>query len=91
MMRADDPKEKYAMILANTIQHLLRNSDELRDILKEAHEEGYEILLTIFSGIIVQERRKQQPDNPEAWPDTFEFTEFDKDFLQSIGIQVPDK
>ena len=94
-MSEDDHKKRLAMLIADAIQHLLRDSDELADILEEAHEEGYDIFLSIFSGIVIRRRGETQSEvrrkaGEEFLPLEFEFTESDKEFLRSIGIQIPE-
>jgi hypothetical protein len=92
-MSEDEQKKKFALMIADAIQQLLRDSDELANILEEAHEEGYDILLSIFSGIMIRRREAHaagKGSQEEALPIRFEFTEFDKEFLKSIGIRVPD-
>jgi predicted deacetylase len=92
-MYDEEPKRKFAIMIADAIQQMLRNSDELTEILEEAQEEGYDVVLSIFSGIMIR-RRDQADEDGEAdeqeLPETFQFSDADKEFLQSIGIQVPD-
>ncbi len=85
-MKKEDQRKRIAVMIANRIQEVLRESDELTELLEEARDDGYNVLLTVFSGIIV--RRREGEDAPPL-PIKFEFTDFDKDFLHSIGIQVP--
>ncbi len=93
-MSEDEQKKKFALMIADVIQQLLRDSDELADVLGKAHEEGYDIFLSIFSGIVVRRRgetqneARSQSKEEESLPLKFEFTEADKEFLKSIGIQV---
>ena len=94
-MSEDEQKKKLALMIADVIQQLLRDSDELADILGQAQEEGYDIFLSIFSGIVIRRREEAQSEGEMAeeeklLPLKFEFTESDKEFLKSIGIQVPD-
>lgn len=94
-MSEDEQKKKLALMIADVIQQLLRDSDELADILGQAQEEGYDIFLSIFSGIVIRRREEAQSEKEMAekeklLPLKFEFTESDKEFLKSIGIQVPD-
>ena len=94
-MSEDEQKKKLALMIADVIQQLLRDSDELADILGQAQEEGYDIFLSIFSGIVIRRREEAQSEGKRAeeeklLPLKFEFTESDKEFLKSIGIQVPD-
>ncbi len=87
----DEERRKYfAMLIADMIQDLLRDSDELSEILKAASEEGYDIFLTIFSGIMIRQREdSEKPEQSSPLPPKFEFTQFDKEFLQSIGVRPP--
>ncbi|GAK54946.1 hypothetical protein U27_01777 [Candidatus Vecturithrix granuli] len=86
----DEERRKYfAMLIADIIQDLLRDSDELSEILETASKEGYDIFLTIFSGIMIRERDDEEKSAP--LPPKFEFTQFDKEFLQSIGVRLPDE
>jgi len=96
-MHEDEQRKRLAIMIADVIQQLLRESDDLAEILRQAHQEGYDVFLSIFSGIIV--RRKDSEDTEEAadipeedqpLPEHFEFTEHDRAFLKSIGIQVPE-
>ena len=94
-MSEDEQKKKLALMIADVIQQLLRDSDELADILGQAQEEGYDIFLSIFSGIVIRRREEAQSEGEmvekeKLLPLKFEFTESDKEFLKSIGIQVPD-
>jgi hypothetical protein len=89
----DEERRKYfATLIADMIQDLLRDSDELSEILKAASEEGYDIFLTIFSGIMIRQREdSEKPEKSSPLPSKFEFTQFDKEFLQSIGIRPPEE
>jgi hypothetical protein len=97
-MNEDEKRKELAIKIADTIQHALRESDELARLLEQAQQEGYNVFLSIFSGVIV--RRKPTEDAEEAdediheeglpLPEHFEFTEKDRAFLKSIGIQVPE-
>ncbi len=95
-MNEEEQRKKLALMIADVIQELLRDSDELAAILGKAQEEGYDIFLSIFSGIVIRRREEAQSAGErkvrgeESLPLKFEFTKSDKDFLQSIGIQVPD-
>ena len=91
-MSDEEQRKKLAMMIADVIQELLRDSEDLAIILEEATDEGYDIFLTIFSGIMIrrrEERQQKQDDLP--LPSKFEFTESDKEFLQSIGVQIPEE
>ena len=95
-MTEDEQKRKLALMIADVIQQLLRESDELADILGRAQEEGYDIFLSIFSGIVIRRREEAHGEGgkraakEESLPLKFEFTKSDREFLKSIGIQVPD-
>jgi len=98
-MSEDEQKKKLALMIADVIQQLLRDSDELTDLLGKAHDEGYEIFLSIFSGIVIRRRGEthsehgagqKRVEERRALPLKFEFTKSDKEFLKSIGIQAPD-
>jgi hypothetical protein len=89
-MSDEEQKKKFALMIADAIQQLLRDSDELANILGKAYEEGYDIFLSIFSGIVIRRRGETSSDpKEEALPLKFEFTASDKAFLKSIGIQAP--
>ena len=91
-MHDEEQRKKFAMMIADVIQDLLRDSDDLSAILEEANQEGYDILLTIFSGIIVRRREEHQDrEQASSLPEKFEFTQSDKEFLQSIGIQISEE
>lgn len=94
-MNEDEQRKRLAIMIADTIQQILRDSDDLSGLLRHAHQEGYDVFLSIFSGVIV--RRKHADDDDETGmaseetsllPEVFEFTEDDRAFLKSIGIQV---
>lgn len=94
-MSEEEQRKKLATLIADVIQRLLRDSDELTELLEQAHEEGYDIFLSILSGIVVRRREEEEEEkeekrssDSELLPLKFEFTEADKTFLQSIGIQV---
>jgi hypothetical protein len=91
-MGGDEQKKKLALMIADIIQQLLRESDELATVLGKAQAEGYDIFLSIFSGIIIRRRGETPPSNEddEVLPLKFEFTAADREFLKSIGIEVPD-
>jgi len=91
-MSEDEQKKKLALMIADAIQQLLRDSDELAKILGKAHEEGYDIFLSILSGIVIRRRGEtlRRTQEEESLPLKFEFTKSDKEFLQSIGIQIPE-
>ena len=89
-MSDDEQKKKFAIMIADVIQELLRDSEDLSAILEEANKEGYDIFLTILSGIMIR-RQEESQDEGKPLPSKFEFTEFDKEFLQSIGIRVPEE
>ena len=94
-MNEEEHKKRLAILIADAIQHLLRDSDELASILEDAYEEGYDVFLSIFSGIMVRRREmySEEPEiaNEKPLPRKFEFTDFDKEFLKSIGIQVSEE
>lgn len=90
-MNDEERRKRIANVIADAIQQLLKDSDELSTLLTTAKEEGYDIFLTVFSGIMIRRRenaRVQKDDG--SLPLKFEFTDFDKEFLQSIGIKVPE-
>jgi hypothetical protein len=95
-MNEEEQKKKLALMIADVIQQLLRDSDELADLLGKAQEEGYDIFLSIFSGIVIRRREeatgegRKRAEEEASLPLKFEFTKSDKEFLKSIGIQVPD-
>lgn len=97
-MNEEEQKKRLALLIADVIQQLLRESDELAEILEQVHEEGYDVFLSIFSGIVIQRHNEETPNerdnkanNLHPLPLTFRFTEADKVFLKSIGIQVPEE
>lgn len=91
-MNEDEKRKELAIKIADTIQQALRESDELARLLERAQQEGYNVFLSIFSGVVV--RRKHDDDTEDIHeeasplPEHFEFTEKDRAFLKSIGIQV---
>lgn len=92
-MSDEAQRKKFALMIADVIQQLVRDSDELATVLGKAHAEGYDIFLSIFSGIAIRRRGETSPvkaeQTKEPLPLKFEFTESDQAFLKSIGIQVP--
>ena len=87
-MNDEEQRKKIAMMIADLIQELLYDSVDLTEILEEARDDGYDIFLTVFSGIMIR-RRDEEEEDAHPLPIKFEFTEFDKEFLQSIGIRPP--
>ena len=85
-MNDENQRRRIATMVADAIREVLNESDEVQGLLREAADEGYDVLLSVVSGIMVRrsERRRDEP-----LPITFEFSEFDKQFLKSVGIQVP--
>ena len=92
-MSDEEQKQQFAIMIADIIQELLQDSDELSEILETASDEGYDIFLTVFSGIMIQRRGEDQDDDEDRksgpLPIKFEFSEMDKKFLRSIGVRVP--
>lgn len=96
-MNEEEQKKQFAIMIADVIQQLLRESDELAELLTRAHQEGYEVFLSIFSGIVIKRQDEDPSERPDAdeqnsspLPEKFEFTDSDRVFLKSIGIQVPE-
>lgn len=89
-MSDEEQRKKFAMIIADIIQDLLRDSDDLSTILEEVNKEGYDVLLTISSGILIR-RREDKEEEEKPLPAHFEFSQSDKEFLQSIGITIPEE
>ncbi len=87
-MSDEEQRKKFAILIADIIQEILQDSDDLSSILEEASEEGYDVLLTVFSGVMIR-RREIEEETP--LPTTFELTESDKQFLESIGIAIPEE
>lgn len=97
-MNEEERRKELATQIADTIQHILRDSEELSELLEQAHHEGYAVLLSIFSGVVVRRKEtddeepaaedESSPDNHVPLPEEFEFTEQDRAFLKSIGIHV---
>lgn len=91
-MNDEEQRKQLAMMIADIIQELLRDSDELAAILEEASEEGYDVLLTIFSGILIRRREEEEDiEKDNSLPLKFELTPSDIEFLQSIGISPPEE
>lgn len=96
-MNEEEQRKRFAIMIADTIQQILRESDDLSGLLRQAHKEGYDVFLSIFSGVIVRRKHTDGDDDDDAemasetassLPEVFEFTEEDRAFLKSIGIQV---
>lgn len=89
-MKKEEHQRRIAIMIADRVREALRDCDELSELLEEARDDGYDVLLSIISGIIVRRRDGDAAkDSEQPLPITFEFTDSDKEFLQSIGIQVP--
>ena len=93
-MNDEEQRKRFAMMIADVIHQVLQESDDLTDILAEASDEGYDIFLTVFSGVMLQ-RRDDKKTNAKTGetplPEKFEFSQFDREFLQSIGIRPPEE
>ncbi len=95
-MSEDEQRKRLAIMIADTIQQLLRESNELTDLLQQARQDGYDVLLSIFSGVVVRRKPSEGSEDDEETsqeetsplPEVFEFTKEDRAFLKSIGIQV---
>lgn len=95
-MSEDEQRKRLAGMIADTIQQLLRESNELTGLLQQANQDGYDVLLSIFSGVVVRRRHSDDSEDDEETPqeemsplpELFEFTNEDRAFLKSIGIQV---
>ena len=87
-MNDEEQRRKLATIIADLIQEFIQESEDLSDVLEEAGNDGYDVFLTIMSGVMIR-RRDQAEKNP--LPDTFELTQFDKEFLESIGIATSEE
>ncbi|MBD3308044.1 hypothetical protein GF339_16485 [candidate division KSB3 bacterium] len=93
-MNEEERRKKLAIMIADVIQNLLSDSEDLSLLLEEANKEGYDILLTIFSGIMIRRRDEELDDDDEEespLPLNFELTQADREFLQSIGISFLDE
>ncbi len=94
-MNEDEQRKRLAIMIADAIQQILRESNELSGLLRQAHQEGYDVILSIFSGVVVRRKHSEETDDEDthqketaSLPEVFEFTEQDRAFLKSIGIQV---
>ncbi|GAK50927.1 hypothetical protein U14_02169 [Candidatus Moduliflexus flocculans] len=89
-MKKEEHQRRIAIMIADRVREALRDCDELSELLEEARDDGYDVLLSIISGIIVRRRGADSAkEDDQPLPINFEFTDADKEFLQSIGIQVP--
>ena len=61
-MNDEEQRKQFAMMIADVIQELLKDSEELSAILEEANAEGYDIFLTILSGIMIRRREETDPE-----------------------------
>ncbi len=89
-MHDEEHRKKLAILIADIIHDLLQESDDLADVLEEAQEEGYDVFLTILSGIVIRRHDEKTSVADQETAVAFEFTESDKQFLASIGIQAPE-
>ncbi len=95
-MSEDEQRTRLAIMIADTIRQLLRESDELTGLLQQAHQDGYDVLLSIVSGVVVRRKHSENSEDDEETPqeetsplpEVFEFTKEDCAFLKSIGIQA---
>jgi F0F1-type ATP synthase assembly protein I len=91
----DEHRKELAIKIADTIQEILHDSDELSNLLQQARQDGYAVFLSIFSGVVVRRKHSEEAESAsfheeesEPLPEIFEFTEEDRAFLKSIGIQA---
>ena len=89
-MHDEEHRKKLAILIADIIHDLLQESDDLADVLEEAQKEGYDVFLTILSGIVIRRHDEKTSAADQETAVEFEFTESDKQFLASIGIQAPE-
>lgn len=89
-MHDEEHRKKLAILIADIIHDLLQESDDLADVLEEAQKEGYDVFLTILSGIVIRRHDEKTSAADQETAVAFEFTESDKQFLASIGIQAPE-
>lgn len=87
-MNDEEHRRRIATVITELIHEFIQDSDELADVMQEAREEGYDVLLSIMSGVIIR-RRDDEKETP--LPDTFELTEQDKEFLASIGVAASEE
>lgn len=87
-MNDEEQRRRIATLIVDLIQEFIQESDELSEVLEEASKEGYDVLLTIMSGVMIR-RRDEAEDTP--LPDKFELTQRDKEFLESIGVAVSEE
>ncbi len=91
-MNDEERRKKIAMMIADLIQELLQESEDLTEILEDASDDGYDVLLTIFSGVMIRRRdNEDEEEETQHFPITFEFTKHDKEFLESIGVSPPEE
>ena len=94
-MNEEEQKKEFAIMIADVIQQLLRESDELAELLTRAHQEGYEVFLSIFSGIVIKRQDKDSTKETETeekgasiLPEKFEFTDSVSPVHPMSGIRV---
>ncbi len=68
-MEDEEIRNKIIQMITEAIQNSLRDSQELSNALELAGQEGYEIVLSVFSGILLH-KRDDRPDNSEEEEET---------------------
>jgi hypothetical protein len=55
-MEDEDIRNRIIQLITEAIQNSLKDSTELSDALELAEQEGYEIVLSVFSGILLHKK-----------------------------------
>ncbi|HWP49416.1 MAG TPA: hypothetical protein VNM22_19820 [Candidatus Limnocylindrales bacterium] len=64
-MEDEEIRNKIIQMITEAIQNSLRDSQELSNALELAGQEGYEIVLSVFSGILLHKRDDLQDKSEE--------------------------
>jgi hypothetical protein len=76
--------ERLIRSLVETINGTIRRSGQIRDIMKEIEQHGYEIHLSLLAGIVLRDREEEDDDLADIFADddrfeAEEFESFDED------------
>jgi hypothetical protein len=70
-MEDEEIRNKIIQMITEAIQNSLKDSQELSNALELAGQEGYEIVLSVFSGILLHKRDdlQEKPEEEETLPE----------------------
>lgn len=64
-MGDEEIRNRIIQMITEAIQNSLKDSTELSDALELAEQEGYEIVLSVFSGILLHKKDESQNETEE--------------------------